>query len=54
MGGTTKAKRTRLIAELQAFAAERGDDFAALLAAGPDAVAQLLRDFGQALYSSRR
>ena len=54
LGGTTKAKRTRLIAELQAFAAERGDDFAALLAAGPDAVAQLLRDFGQALYSSRR
>ena len=54
MGGTTKAKRTRLIAELQAFAAERGDDFAVLLAAGPDAVAQLLRDFGQALHSSRR
>ena len=54
LGGTTKAKRTRMIAELQAFAAERGDDFAALLAAGPDAVAKLLRDFGQMLYTSRR
>ena len=54
LGGATKAKRTRMIAELQAFAAERGDDFAALFVAGPDAVAKLLRDFGQMLYTSRR
>ena len=38
--------RARLIAELRAFATDRGDDLAALFTEGVEAVISLLRDFG--------
>ena len=54
LAASTKRHRVRLVDELRKFASARGADLAAAFAAGSEAVVQLLRVFGQSLYSSNR
>ena len=54
VSGEEKTKRKRMILELHAYASSHGSDLAECFANGPAQVADVLRHFGQSLYSGGR